>query len=548
MSTLLQHETRAQAVGFSAEHKVLTALEKLPAPWQVFNTVEWRLPGDHGEVTGEADIVVFHPQHGLLVIEIKAGQVEVREGVWYYASGRPMKQSPFSQARRNRYALAEKLERRLGKTALDSLTFTQAVWFPDVRWTNSITILEVPTSDFILDRAALVDPEPHLLRLFRAASPTPQTWTRAQQQAIRDLLAPDCRLLTPLATRLDDAVIAMHSATNEQMAVMRMLRTQKRLLIEGGAGTGKTLLAISLAREHAALGRRVLFTCYNKALAQQIAAAVADIPAIRVQHFHDMVARCVREAGLEYRVPKDPADRVGFFRDDCPELLMLASERLAERYDTLIVDEGADFMATWWLALEALGGSGFHWYCFYDRHQTIFTHQQDWSAPFPGEPIPLETNLRNTRPVGELAALLGHCPVPAFRVEDGLAPVITEYADFERMAVGLRELLHHLIHRELVVPERIAVLAPHKPSNPQSTWAEGLREIATHDDLATVIPGKVRVGTIHGFKGLEADVVILAGLIQHTMEQRELLYVGASRAKAALYILTLAALPLGGNQ
>ena len=540
--------TRAQAVGSAAEHKVLAALEKLPAPWQVFNTVEWRLPGDHGEVTGEADIVVFHPQQGLVVIEIKAGQVEIRDGQWYYASGRPMKQSPFSQARRNRYALAEKLERRLGKTAFDSLTITHAAWLPDVRWTNAVTILEVPTPDFILDHAALADPEPRLLRLFRAAAPTPQPWARPQQQALKDLLAPDCRLLTPLAARLDDAVSAMHRATEEQMAVLRMLRTQKRLLIEGGAGTGKTLLAVSLAREHAALGRRVLFTCYNKALAQQIATAVADIPAIRVQHFHDLVARCARDAGLDYQVPKDPAVRVGFFRDDCPELLMQAAERMAERYETLIVDEAADFMATWWLALEELGDPDFRWYCFYDRHQTIFTHQQDWSPPFPGEPMPLETNLRNTRPVGELAARLGQCPVPTFQVESGQQPVITGYADFEGMAVGLRDLLHQLIQREAVTPERIAVLAPYKPSNPQSRWAEGLREIAIHDDLATVVPGKVRAGTIHGFKGLEADVVILAGLTRHAMEQRELLYVGASRAKAALYILTLAALPLGDQQ
>ena len=88
------------------------------------------------------------------------------------------------------------------------------------------------------------------------------------------------------------------------------------------------------------------------------------------------------------------------------------------------------------------------------------------------------------------------------------------------------------------------VLAPYKASNAQSRWADGLRDIVRHEDLATVMPGKVRVGTIHGFKGLEADVVILTGLTAQTLTHRELLYVGASRARAALYIQTLAELPL----
>ena len=70
----------------------------------------------------------------MVVFEIKAGAVDVREGEWFYASARIMKQSPFSQARRNRYALMDKLIQRLGKSAFDLLTITHAVWFPDVHW------------------------------------------------------------------------------------------------------------------------------------------------------------------------------------------------------------------------------------------------------------------------------------------------------------------------------------------------------------------------------------------------------------------------------
>lgn len=52
-------------------------------------------------------------------------------------------------------------------------------------------------------------------------------------------------------------------------------------------------------------------------------------------------------------------------------------------------------------------------------------------------------------------------------------------------------------------------------------------------------PGQVRVGAIQGFKGLEADVVILAGLDSQARAHPVWLYVGASRARVALYALFL---------
>ena len=108
--------TNIEGIGTHAENRVFAALKTLPSPWQVFHTVEWRLLRGEDEVIGEADLVIFHHQLGLVVFEIKAGAVDVREGEWFYASGRSMKQSPFSQARRNRYALTDKLTQRLGKS------------------------------------------------------------------------------------------------------------------------------------------------------------------------------------------------------------------------------------------------------------------------------------------------------------------------------------------------------------------------------------------------------------------------------------------------
>ena len=61
----------------------------------------------------------------------------------------------------------------------------------------------------------------------------------------------------------------------------------------------------------------------------------------------------------------------------------------------------------------------------------------------------------------------------------------------------------------------------------------------TTTELAAGRTGHVRIGTIQGFKGLEADVVILVGLTSKAAARPDWLYVGASRARAALYLLAL---------
>lgn len=527
-------------IGFNAESKVFVALSNLQFPWQYFHTIEWRFLNRDGESIGEADAVVFHPHHGLIVFEIKAGAVDVRDGIWYYASGLAMKQSPFSQARRNRYALIEKLQHRLGRDAMDSLTVTHAVWFPDVVWRSGLPSTEAPSRAFLLDRTSLAEPESALLRLFHEAAPAPVHWTRAQQHGLKEVLAPDCHCLVPLASKVDDTLSALYRATQEQVQVLRMLRSQPRLLVEGGAGTGKTVLACALAREHAAQGKTVLFTCFNKALAQSVSIALTEVPGITVLPFHELARTQAIAAGLTYQVPADAEAAGRFYREQSAELLLTAAESNLTRYDTIIVDEAADFAATWWVAIEALGQTGFSWYCFYDRHQCLFQADDQWEPPFAAVPMTLDANLRNTQAIGELASRLGQCSVPQlFRVNGGEPPVIQNSQNFGEMASQLRQLIRSLRNKESLMLDQIVVLSPYKHTNKNSGWFVGLEEFPLTTEMVSPQPGQLRVGTVQGFKGLEADVVILVGIDNKVSNHPQTLYVGASRARAALYVLAI---------
>ena len=83
--------------------------------------------------------------------------------------------------------------------------------------------------------------------------------------------------------------------------------------------------------------------------------------------------------------------------------------------------------------------------------------------PFNAVSFILDTNLRNTRPIGEQAAKWGQINRPnAFKIEEGLLPVIQYSINFTLMGGQLKQLLRNLINREHIAPERIVVLSPYR--------------------------------------------------------------------------------------
>ena len=71
--------------------------------------------------------------------------------------------------------------------------------------------------------------------------------------------------------------------TEQQFGALEKMDTNKRVIFDGPAGTGKTVLALEAARRGHAAGRRVLLMCFNNALAawlREQAAGVAEATTI----------------------------------------------------------------------------------------------------------------------------------------------------------------------------------------------------------------------------------------------------------------------------
>ncbi len=73
----------------AGEDRLAAALEKaLKPPWAIYRNVAWleKRPGDE-PADGEADLVLAHPDLGVMVIEVKGGRVQRIGGRWESVDG-----------------------------------------------------------------------------------------------------------------------------------------------------------------------------------------------------------------------------------------------------------------------------------------------------------------------------------------------------------------------------------------------------------------------------------------------------------------------------
>jgi len=80
-------------------------------------------------------------------------------------------------------------------------------------------------------------------------------------------LAPRFQLPMPLGPALREDQRRIVELTEQQFRILNQLARMPRVVISGGAGPGKTFLALEQAQRLAASGRRTLLTCFNRALA-----------------------------------------------------------------------------------------------------------------------------------------------------------------------------------------------------------------------------------------------------------------------------------------
>ena len=475
----------------------------------------------------EADVIVAWPGHGVAVLEVKGGSVSLRDGQWWQTGGKSKAIHPVEQALKCKYALRAFLDaaprwsrgnpRLVHMVGLPTTTLPEGFVAPDApRWA-------------LIDKSELSNAAGRIASALRGAENQPDAPSQDDVDLLVDCLVGTLIPQADLVAQLGEREATVELLTHQQAKLLDFLESHDRVEIRGGAGSGKTWLAVEKARRLTAAGQRVALLCYSRGLAEFLRRRVAGLknkqqPAY-VGEFHEL--------GIRWGVQRGTDDDSPYWEQHLPEQMLDLAASLpdSELFDAVVIDEAQDFDQSWWPAVLASlrDPDAGCLYVFSDEGQRVFTRQGQ--SPVPLEAYDLKENLRNTKQIGGTFSsltqaqmrLLGGEGVPVRFV-----PCATDDASDVADDVAA-DLLDDGWPQDsvalLTTYRRHPVQVERQAAGQDAYWA-------TYWDTDDLFYGHVL-----GFKGLERPAVVLAvNGFRDEARAREMLYVGLSRARDLLVV------------
>lgn len=483
-------------------------------------------------IDGEIDYLIFLPDNGILVLEVKGGYIKYdgEQGIWLQ-NDRPLKISPFAQAQASKYKLRDFLTIKLGHAPMHTLA--HAVCFPDV-FTEVKNLPSGCDAHICItgqDLSRINDIVIRIVDSFDGTKVKPPDKKEAEQ--IRRILMPHCEYGVGLLDRIGQAEQIIFRLTENQCRLLDFISQHRQALIEGCAGSGKTVMAIKKARELSAEGSSVLLLAYNHMIGDYLSDSVNDLENVTACTYHKFCMDRLREAG---RLP-EPTENPGYWKEQIPEAFATLISEHQMKYDAVIVDEGQDFSFEYWVTVMDLVKEGGYFYIFFDPDQNLYGTEME--LPINKEPFILTDNCRNTLTIFNKLKIYARTEMHL----NNDAPQGEELVEFSSPDIGVRrrqlgKWLHDLVHNKGIVQKHIVVLGGHSigrtciGSNPRIGNFHITEEMEDG-------PNVIHYHTYMKFKGCEADAVILLDVDRNDERWADpmALYTTISRAKHLLYIL-----------
>ncbi|MBS7777729.1 NERD domain-containing protein [Acidovorax sp. CCYZU-2555] len=518
--------------------------DQLPQDWIVVCNVAWVLQNDQGLVRdGQCDFVVLVPGLGMAVLEVK-GSYSVRvgdNGIWYRQETNrrtgqvraevAIDEPPPEQACRNMHTLAKIVCDRLPRQRFPG-AFAFLVAYPNGRVEGSSTLYDSST----------IVPSQDMHRLERRIRGALEARIHQSQgsEFTADMASRVAVILSNASFRIamrdspldaDEDAVDINELTRQQFAALRGAFELPRVAIVGPAGSGKTLLALWKLDALLEEGKRALYVCFNKALAEHLRLANPE-----------MSASITSVDRLFYQLAGIADGRrigVKFFTEELPSLVqdVAAELPLLSKYEAIIVDEGQDFGELRLLALLDMLTPAGQWLFFADWAQNVYRSATQ-------EPIGAEVtfrlyhNCRNTQLVN--AATNGCCELSVVHLPGvplGAAPLVNK--GWGATAAACAWTAAHELNPE----GGVVFLSPFKLENSCLSSARRAHGLELTEDIALLgKPGFVYFSTIRSFKGLEEKNLVLLhadvpGRIQAFSADD--LYVACTRATGRLAIMAV---------
>lgn len=359
---------------------------------------------------------------------------------------------------------------------------------------------------------------------------------------------------------LQDYDFVMQQATASIGRLLPMLEASSYgVNVTGCAGSGKTVMAMQEACRLAAAGKKVLYLCYNKNLGiwlrhSKEAKALDKEANLTIKHIHKFCSDILRTNVYLKDLSDVEVDHI--------QLELMCDENL--QYDYVFVDEAQDFLKNYWKVVWYAKKDDGRIYTFSDDEQKLReTKTSIISLP---TKIALKTNLRNSKEIAEYgSSILQNSAIKALELKTQNVEILDAAGDAQQRAKKVESVIRDLLNPQKmpfpVSKNQIVVLSPWQVNNkndycsfnylPQEQYCvpkEGASLSAVETRFESTIfndkANKILSETVKGFKGLEADFVILTDMPSPSEELQTGFsfadfYVACSRAKYGLYIIPM---------
>ena len=522
---------------------------------------------------GEADFVIFVPNYGIAIVEIKSHKkIKIENGLWFLGDNtEPEVRTPLEQAQKNKWSMISTIKAHPSKPE----DFKKYIWthiciFPDAKFSyessewgdwqicDAEKLNKHPVSTFIIEalkkQAEAESSTDH-------SNKTPQIGRKSIEKMIK-ILRPNLESIVEAVEQREERInTELNSFTEEQEIVFRAAKINPTLSVTGPAGSGKTFLATEICNYYAKKSKKVIYLCFNRGLSLNLKNKFPDAK-FEIKHFHSMLAEKANASTpvnktLDKEMYIDDPSYTNFESDDAywqKILVDKAHENLREtneKYDVIVIDEFQDLAIEKYMYLidRLLKGglaSG-NWYTFGDfEKQNIF---QKYSSSkeilqelgYPTFNLSLRRNCRNTpssvERIEKYTKLDPPYVKPVMRSEGLTQPTYYLYENKEMQIQNLKTSVENMKatgyeYDEMLIlsPIPLSIAYEGDPNSPNISSPEYRKskgnvnvENGSAFDLGFTIneynyeegtqskPGPYYT-TIQKYKGLEFNVVILTDL------------------------------------
>ena len=540
------------------ERDVFNMLAAGPDDWVALHSLDLA-PWNRGLRT-EIDFVVIVPDTGFLCLEIKSHDViSFENGQWHPPK---IRRSPFKQAADGRHTFYRRL-RELAPQ-FSHVPIVHCCVFTQARFDLSPN-LAVPARELIDGRVFRTFASPASfcaeLRVRMRGSieaeenlhPLAQPLSLTKIETIVSTCLPVCKRRFGTREEIERREQEVERLLRvQQKPVLQLATLNDRVVVSGAAGTGKTLIAMEIARRVAESGRRTALVCFNQLVGDWLRAQV-ELGAGPPPNL--MTGRAIRIMAemTGVTIPKVADSR--YWDQDLPaeleERLTDPNLRIDVLVDYLVVDEAQDLLARpalWGCLTQFLdGGIAEGSYCLLgDFGNQVLGEREamdDGLAVIHSSGRPaayrLSENCRNYRIVGDSAVRLSGLPKDAYsgymRSGGGLQNYdISFYADEREQQEQLGQWLKEFKSQGYRSAD-ITILSFRTPEDCAAARlaASGfrLRPAWHHATNCTAYT------SVQAFKGLENKVIILTDVVLGEPHfRRHLLYTGMTRATESVRV------------